>query len=115
MRFTLYHCLQHVCCLAFTFVVIDSSSRMSHATGATPQAACIVACRHFSCSRRLYRAAVSAAADPSSRTVSNEGVKALLVWSHQEKLAGHLVRVGNAASPSASHTALHLQDVYMYC
>ena len=91
MRPRLHQCLQRACCLASAFIVMYRFSRMSHAMGDTPQAAYIAACRHFSCSRRLYRAAVSAAADSSSRTVTNEGVKALLVWSHQEKLAGHLV------------------------
>ncbi len=66
------------------------------------QRLCRCSCRHLSSSRRLYRQAVQAAEKVPDGALTGEGVKALLVWSHQEKLNGHFVRVrcGTCYPPS---------------
>ena len=56
------------------------------------------ACRHLSCSRRLFRQAVDAASSLSEGSLEAERLKALLVWCHQEQLGGHLIRVSGSTS-----------------
>lgn len=54
------------------------------------------ACRHLSCSRRLFRQAIDAASDLSEGSLEADRVKALQVWCQQEQLGGHLIRVSGS-------------------
>ena len=58
------------------------------------------ACRHVSCSRRLFRQAIDAASDLLGGSLEADRVKALQVWCQQEQLGGHLIRVSGSTFES---------------